>query len=128
MVNMVGGSHERGHGSGRGRRLATRAPDYANFMTIVFCLVFFFSSTVSHRLTICFICFLSLISVHVAVDSHILWFLSVLPRTSLHASFQVSFSVALTMSMESSVISSRASNLFLTAQLNSSFIYLDFSW
>ena len=39
-----------------------------------------FSSTVSHRLTICFICFLSLISVHVAVDSHTLCFLSVLPR------------------------------------------------
>ena len=51
---------------------------------------------------------------------------SLLPRTSLQTSFQVSCSVVQTMSMESSVISTTASNLFLTAQLNLSFISLDF--
>ena len=44
-----------------------------------------------------------------------------LSRISLHASAQVSCSVAISMS---SVISYMASNLFLTAQLNSSFSLL----
>ena len=69
-----------------------------------------------------------IVSTHVAVDSHTLCFLSLLPMTSLlHVSFQVSCCVDQTMFIESSVISSRASNLFLTAHLNLSFISLDFS-